>query len=444
MNLENSFYEITAILILAALVGTLGVRLRQPLIVSFIAVGMLVGPSGLHLVSSHDQIELLAEIGIAILLFIVGLKLDLQLIRTVGPVALATGIGQVAFTSFFGFLIALGLGMSPVESAYTAVALTFSSTIIIVKLLSDKKEIDSLHGRIAVGFLIVQDIMVVLAMIGLSTVGSSGGQGWALAYEILHASIKAVFFLGGLFVLMRTAIPWFMDKIASSQELLVLFSIAWAVFLGALGDYLGFSKEVGAFSAGVSLASTQYREAIGSRLVSLRDFLLLFFFIDLGCRLDLSMLGAELKRAGIFSVFVLVGNPIIVMIIMGAMGYRKRTGFLAGLTVAQISEFSLILGALGLSLGHIDKSTMGLITIVGIITIGLSTYMILYSGYLYERLSPWLSVFERRNPYKELNEGTSVNSKVDVLLFGLGRYGRNIWIRLLQRGKQIAALDVDP
>jgi len=174
MNFENAFYEITAILLLAAFIGTVGVRLGQPLIVSFIAVGILVGPSGLHLVSSHNHIELLAEIGISLLLFIVGLKLELHLIRMVGQVALAPGLGQVAFTSLFGFLIARGLGMATVESLYLGVALTFSSTIIIVKLLSDKKEIDSLHGRIAVGFLIVQDILVVLAMIGLSTIGSSG------------------------------------------------------------------------------------------------------------------------------------------------------------------------------------------------------------------------------------------------------------------------------
>jgi Kef-type K+ transport system membrane component KefB len=143
---------------------------------------------------------------------------------------------------------------------------------------------------------------------------------------------------------------------------LLLFAISWAVVLATVGAYLGFSKEVGAFLAGISLASTSYREAIASRLVSLRDFLLLFFFIDLGAQLDPSVLGTHVGPALVLSLFVLIGNPLIVMIIMGVMGYRKRTGFLTGLTVAQISEFSLILGALGVSLGHIDAGIMGLIT----------------------------------------------------------------------------------
>ena len=172
---ENAFAEIALILLAAALVGALGTWLRQPLIVSFIAVGILVGPAGMGLVTRHEEIELLASIGISVLLFVVGLKLDFQTIRTLGPVSLATGIGQIVFTSVIGFGIAVALGMNPLTATYVAVALTFSSTIIIVKLLSDKREIDALHGRIAVGFLIVQDIAVILAMIGITAIGTAGG-----------------------------------------------------------------------------------------------------------------------------------------------------------------------------------------------------------------------------------------------------------------------------
>ena len=150
------FYEIAALLALAAAVGFAGLLLRQPLIVSFIAVGILAGPSALDIAHSDTQIDLLAELGIAVLLFLVGLKLDFNLVRTLGAVALVTGLGQVLFTTVFGFLIALALGLDLTTALYVAVALTFSSTIIIVKLLSDKREIDSLHGRIALGFLIVQ------------------------------------------------------------------------------------------------------------------------------------------------------------------------------------------------------------------------------------------------------------------------------------------------
>jgi Kef-type K+ transport system membrane component KefB len=241
-----------------------------------------------------------------------------------------------------------------------------------------------------------------------------------LTEGILLVLGKGLLLLAGLSILMRFVLPRLVRLLARSKELLVLSAIAWVVSLATLGDYLGLSKEVGAFLAGVSLASTPFRESIGSRLVSLRDFLLLFFFVSLGARLDLTQVGGHFGAASLLSLFVLVGNPLIVMVIMGLMGYRKRTGFLAGLTVAQISEFSLILGALGLSLGHLDNGTMGLITLVGLITIGLSTYLILYSHPLYEWLAPWLRPFERKAPWRELADDAAAPPEADVVLFGLG------------------------
>ncbi|WP_456379364.1 cation:proton antiporter [Thiolapillus sp.] len=441
---SDVFTEIAVLLLLAAVIGAIGVRLRQPLIVAFIAVGILVGPSVLGWVSANDQVDLLAKLGIALLLFVVGLKLDLHIIRTMGPVALATGLGQVIFTSVVGYFIAIALGMTPVTALYVAVALTFSSTIIIVKLLSDKREVDALHGRIAIGFLIIQDIVVVLVMIGLTAVGEAGDAA-SLGREALEVLIKGGLFIVTIGLLMRYVLTPLLHQLARSSELLVLFAIAWAVALGAVGAYLGFSKEVGAFLAGVSLASTPYREAIGARLVSLRDFLLLFFFIDLGAGLDLGMLGAQVVPAILLSLFVLIGNPLIVMVILGFMGYRKRTGFLAGLTVAQISEFSLILGALGLSLGHIDADTMGLITLVGLITISASTYMILYSHRLYEWAAPWLGVFERKQAYREqAGDLAGEEDGVDVILFGMGRFGSGIVQELQQRGHRVLGVDFDP
>ena len=440
----DTYSEIAVLLLMAAVIGAIGVRLRQPLIVAFIVVGILVGPSVLGWVSADDQVDLLAKLGIALLLFVVGLKLDLHIIRTMGPVALAAGLGQVIFTSVIGYFIAIALGLTPVTALYVAVALTFSSTIIIVKLLSDKREVDALHGRIAIGFLIVQDIVVVLVMIGLTALGEASDTS-SLGWEAIEVLIKGGLFIAAIGLLMRYVLTPLTHQLARSSELLVLFAIAWAVALGAAGVYLGFSKEVGAFLAGVSLASTPYREAIGSRLVSLRDFLLLFFFIDLGAGLELATLGAQIVPAIILSLFVLIGNPLIVMIILGSMGYRKRTGFLAGLTVAQISEFSLILGALGLSLGHIEDDIMGLITLVGLITISASTYMILYSHSIYEQISPWLGVFERNHAYREdAQDWNTGENGYDIVLFGLGRFGSGIAEELRRRGYRVLGVDFDP
>ncbi|MEO1198782.1 MAG: cation:proton antiporter family protein [Pseudomonadota bacterium] len=437
------FYEIAALLVLAAAAGFVGLMLRQPLIVSFIAVGILAGPSVLDIAHSEEQIDLLAELGIALLLFLVGLKLDLNLVRTLGPVALMTGLGQVAFTTIFGFMIGLALGFDVVMSLYIAVALTFSSTIIIVKLLSDKREIDSLHGRIALGFLIVQDIVVVVAMIVLSAIGVGA------AGESALTDVLAVFGYGAL---MLVAVGLFIkfladplvERLSRAPELLVSFAIGWAALLAALGHYMGFGKELGGLLAGVSLASTPFREAIAARLASLRDFLLLFFFIALGASLDLGVLGDAIVAAMIFSLFVLIGNPLIVLAIMGAMGYRKRTGFLAGLTVAQISEFSLIFMAMGLSLGHVSDEAMGLVTLVGLITIAASTYMITYSHQLYDIVEPVLSPFERRGAGREENAWSPKSEGYDVILFGVGRYGSAIAQELQSAGRRVLGVDFNP
>ena len=214
----NTFYETAAILGLAAVLGIVGQKLRQPLIIMFLATGILAGPAVCGLIQSYDQIELLAHIGISLLLFIVGLRLDLSLIRTTGPVALATGLGQIVFTAGIGFVVALALGMTAISAAYVSVALTFSSTIIIVKLLSDKKEIDALHGRIAVGFLIVQDIAAILALVALTTFGAtlSGGQS-ALTISLVMAG-KGLGLLLAVGVLMRYVLPELMVRMAHSQD----------------------------------------------------------------------------------------------------------------------------------------------------------------------------------------------------------------------------------
>ncbi|PZO07687.1 MAG: sodium:proton exchanger [Lysobacteraceae bacterium] len=442
--MDSPYNQIAWLLFATALIGLAALRLRQPVIVAYIIVGIVAGPSVLDWVSAHEPMELLAEIGVTILLFVVGLKLDIKLVRQLGLVALATGLGQLLFTIVFGFLICVGLGMDWVRATYVAVALTFSSTIIIVKLLSDKREIDSLHGRIAMGFLIVQDIAVVLAMMVIGSQGAAMGGDEPALLGKLAAIVGKMLGMGALvFVLMRFVLPGVLRAVAASQELLLVFAVGWGASLAAGGEWLGFSMEVGAFVAGLSLASLPFREAISARLASLRDFLLLFFFIHLGTQMDLGSLGAELPSALVLSLFVLVGNPLIVMAIMGYMGYRKRTGFMAGLTVAQISEFSIIFVAMGVALGQVDASALGLVTLVGLVTITTSTYMILYSHRLYAWCEPWLGSFERKDPFRERALETPPTA-CDVIVFGMGRYGRRIAELLRADGFRVLGVDFDP
>jgi Kef-type K+ transport system membrane component KefB len=443
---QNEFYEIAAILFVAVVSGAIALRLRQPLLIAFIAVGILVGPSGLNWVGSSEQVNLLAEMGITLLLFVVGLKLDPHEIRSVGAVAIAVGVGQMLLTGVIGYGISLGFGLSWLEAFYVAIGLTFSSTIIIVKLLSDRKEIDSLHGRIAVGVLIIQDITVVLVMIGLSALnGSESSEDIPLT--ILSVVLKGAVFLALIAVVSRYILPPALHELARSQELLVLSAIAWAIALASGADLLGFSKEMGAFLAGVAIASTPYRVPISTRLTTLRDFLLFFFFIDLGVHIDVQALGQQVWPAIVLSAFVLLGKPLMVITLMGRMGYRKYTSALTGLSLSQISEFSLILAALGVSLGHIDQEVLGLITLVGLITMAVSTYLILDSHSLYARLAPALSFCERAIAHLNHREHAADHpdtAPVEVIVFGLGRYGGRLIQNLKRNGVEVFGVDFDP
>jgi len=441
---QSLFSEIAVLLILAGVVGLAGHFLKQPLVVSYIVVGIVAGPSVLGIAQSEGPLELLSDLGIAVLLFLVGLKMDYRLIRSLGFVSLTTGLGQVLFTSAFGFLIALALGFDTTASIYIAVALTFSSTIIIVKLLSDKRELDSLHGRVALGFLIVQDIVVVASMVVLSTMGmgaAAEGEGTSVLGALGAAAAMAVVVI----LIIRYAAGPLTRRLAESQELLLLFSLGLAALFAAIGEYLGLGLELGGLFAGVALASTPYRDSIASRLAPLRDFLLLFFFLVLGAQLDLAVLGENIPAALVLSAFVLIGNPLIVLIIMGLMGYRKRTAFLAGLTVAQISEFSLIFIGMGVALDQVTEAELGLVTLVGLITIAASTYMITYSHRLFDLFEPLLGRFQRDPPVREEeDEKRDRKEPPQVILFGLAGLGGALASRLIEAKVPALAVDYDP
>lgn len=436
----SDIFSTTAIVLsIAAVAAFLAHQARQPLIVAFIAVGIIVGPSGFSLLEETETLELFAGLGIAILLFLVGLKLDVRLVRKMGKVALATGLGQVAFTSVFGFLIAVALGLEAVEAMYVAVALTFSSTIIIVKILTDKRELEKLHGRIALGFLIVQDIVVILAMVVLSSLGAESDS--TVLAQVVRIFFTGVGLLVGTWLVTTWVIPRLLAKVASSQELLIVCSVSWAVAVAALSDWLGFSVEVGAFLAGFALASTDFRESIASSLSGLRDFLLLFFFINLGLSLDFSTITEQIPASIVLSLFVLIGNPLIVLLIMGVMRYPSRVSFLAGVTVGQISEFSLIFITLGFQLGHVGGDAVGLVTLVGLVTITLSTYVIFYADRLYTALRRPLLFFERKQT-REVEQVEEV--EFDYVVFGYGRFGRHLVEHLARGGHRVLVVDWDP
>ena len=437
---EGSFVSVALILALAVAAGAIAKLLRQPVVVSFIIVGILAGPTAFNLVEGAEEIRLFAKFGIAILLFLVGLKLDFHMIRSTGKVALVAGLSQVAFTAAVGFGIAMLFGFEATTAFYIAVALTFSSTIIIIKLIGDKRELDTLYGRIAVGILIVQDILVVAAMVVIVTIGTPG-EGSVVTDLVVTLASSAVF-LGVIAFASKFVLEKVLDWISKSPELTLLFGVAWAIVLAAISILIGLSMEIGAFVAGVSLASTAYRESLGARMVSLRDVMLLFFFIELGASLTFADALGQLWPAIVLSVFVLVGKPLIVFAIMGWMGYRSITSFRTGVALAQISEFSLILIALGYSLGQVDSAVLSLVTLVAVFTITVSSYLILYTDKLFPLMQGFMHLFERGKASAVDEESQSLS--FDAIVVGSGRFGTEVISGLISSGSSVLAVDLDP
>lgn len=439
--MESIFLEITLIIILASFFSIIFNFLKQPAILAYILTGIIIGPFGNLQLQSQDFLKTLGELGITFLLFMVGLELRFSDLKSVGKISLMTGIGQILFTSLIGYFISLALGFSQVASLYIAIALTFSSTIIIVKLLSDKKDLQSLYGKISVGFLLVQDFFAILFLIFLS----SFSQGLASWESILFSLAKGIFLFVLVLFLSKSLFPKILDRIASSPEVLFLFSIAWALGLSALvaSPPLGFSIEIGGFLAGLALANSSENFQIIGKVKSLRDFFITIFFVILGMSMSFSSFSNILFPVLVFSLFVLIGNPIIVMIIMGLMGFRKRTSFLAGLTVAQISEFSLIIVFLGQRIGHLSSEVVSLVTAVGVITFAASTYMILNGDKLYKALSIYLSIFERSKTSEEYVDDLD-GIKNHVVLIGVNRMGTSVLNALLEHKQSVLAVDFNP
>jgi Kef-type K+ transport system membrane component KefB len=436
---ENVFVELSILILIVVGVSGLMRLLKQPLIIGYIFSGLLVSPSIFNIVGSADAITTFAEIGVAFLLFMVGLNLNLKVIKDVGKVALVTGLGQVAFTSSISFGLCLLFGFAKMTALYVAIGVTFSSTIIVMKLLGDKKETDSLFGRIAIGFLIVQDIFAIFLLIFLS---SFTGQVDTTGF-ILKTLLGGVGLLVSLYFLAAYVLPPVTKAIAKSQEFLLLFSIGWCMVLATTFHYLNFSLEAGALLAGITLSMSPYRYEISSRMKPLRDFFLVMFFVLLGTRIDLSAMSSYIIPIIVFSAFVLIGGPIIMMSIMGFMNYTKRNSFLVGITTAQISEFSLILIALGVKLGHLPDGVLSFMTIIGLITIAGSSYYIMYSKPLYAKLSKYLKIFER--PGKKIDEHKyHKENKYDIYLFGYNRIGYDILNSIKKTGKNSLVIDYNP
>jgi len=439
--MEYVFVELALVLFTAFIVSYLVRAFNQPIIIGYIIAGIVITFilqfGFVELSQSHEIIDLFSKFGIAFLLFMVGLHMNPKVIKEIGVTSFVIGLIQIVLTFALGFVVSsFLLGYGVITSLYIGIALAFSSTIIIMKLLSDKRQLDSLYGKISIGILIIQDLVAIAVLMIISSMSGGVDFGSFAIKGLLGGSgLIILLFLIGYFVL-----PFVVKRIAKSQELLFLFSVCWCFVIAALFHLLGLSIEIGALVAGVVLSMSPYSIEISSRVRPLRDFFLIIFFIILGLNIQITNLGSIVINALILSVLVLIFKPLVLMTFMAMFKYTKRNNFLVGTTLAQISEFSLIVLALGVAMGHISGEILSTLTLTAVITIALSTYMIIYSEKFYNLMSKGIVVFER----KGIHKGKKLKKKYDAILFGYNRMGFNILRVFKKLRKKYLVIDFNP
>ncbi|RDV39557.1 portal protein [Bradymonadaceae bacterium TMQ3] len=443
--MEPGFIENLGWIICAStLVVLVADRLRVPSIVAYIVAGLLLGPIFGLLEVTH-AVELIGEVGIALLLFVVGLELSLEKIRDVGKVAAVAGLTQVGLSAAGGFGISYALGYEPMQALLLGIAVTFSSTVVVVKLVDQKGELDALYGRIAVGILLVQDIVVVLALTVLAGVSEGGAD---VGIKGLLSSVG--FALGGTAMLMvaalaaaRWVLPRPMAWAARSADTLFMWSLGWFFVFVLVSYVLNLSLEIGAFLAGLSLAQLPYSEELKRRVHPLMSFFVAIFFVTLGLQVDLSSARQGVGVALVLSAFVMVGKFVMFMASVSRSGYGEQTSFRTAVSLAQISEFGFIFAAMALSAQLIGEEVLSIVAVVGLLTIALSSMLIQYSDPLYRRIKKTgaLKVFGAAGNPEEARQ--EEGARDHVIIVGMNPLGRELVRYLHECGERVVAIDTD-
>lgn len=410
---------------------------------AYIVTGILVGPLAFLHLHSIDVLRTLSDVGITLLLFLFGLELKFSDLRSIGKVAAITGVVQVALTFFLAVVVSLLLGFGQIPSLFIAICVALSSTVVLMKLLSEKGENRSLYAKISVGISLVQDFLAIGALIILS--GYSPHAPETLLTQLAILFLKSVILFTLIIWLGKVILPEIIHIIARSQELLFLVTLAWVFGLSALVSWklIGFSIEIGGFVAGLALANSIENFQIIAKMRPLRDFFVTIFFIFLGMEMAIGKIGQIILPAIILTVFALLVKPLIIYLCMNFLGYRKRTSFLSASGLGQLSEFSLILILLAFNLHYVGANIVSLVTLSCILSFLGGTYMVLYNNMLFKLFEKYLPILG-----KEKHIDKAVTAEFDftnhIVLIGGTQMGETILGALGENPDNIIVVDFDP
>lgn len=415
--------------------------LKQPMIIWYIIAGTAISLFLPSLLQTNTAFQSFGNLGIALLLFIVGMELNPTIIKDLWRTSIIAWFFQVLITWGLGYFIATMLWFDMMTSIFLSIGLAFSSTIVVLKLLGDRDEMESTSGRLSIGVLIVQDLIVMLIILWMATLKNIQGVWSSVVIISLVAKIIGLWI--GIYLLSKYFIPMITKKIAESQEYLFLFSIGRCFILGALFHRLGFGIEIGALMAWITLANSSYRFEITSRIKPLRDFFIVIFFVLLWSHVNFWTTNMSMiLPLIIFVVFVLIIKPIITMIVLWFLWHTRKNNFLTWISLWQISEFSFLIITIWITSWYIkDPTILSMITLVGLITITGSSYLVVYGEKIYHFLKPILKLL----PWIRNKESKKINKKnYEIVIFGYGRFWSNVYSTLYKTHKSILLVDEHP
>ncbi|ELY54382.1 sodium/hydrogen exchanger [Natronococcus amylolyticus DSM 10524] len=385
--------DFAIIIVVATAVGLIARQTGQPTIIAYILTGIILGPVMFDVVTDEGLVDLMAELGLGFLLFLLGMKMRFEDIREILRPITNVAIGQTVLQTALAFLVALVLGFDTTEVLVIALATVFGATPIIVKVLTDKDEITSLPGKIDVGVLIVQDIylVVVLALFSADSLDNAGEIATTLAVIFVMMGFIGLFSIASS----RYLLPRVFRRIANNKDVFLIVAIAWAFLFIAIAEGFDLSVEVGAFLAGISLAQLPYSKELEDRITPITDFFILVFFASIGLQIEgVGALLAYWQEAIIASIVLMVGNFWIMFYLIDREGFSVETSFLGSINMVQVSEFSLVVGALAFTQGYIGSDVLGYLSLMALLTMSVSTYIISYNHTIYRWVKPWFSRFE--------------------------------------------------
>ena len=431
------------IVITAATFAFVGKLIRMPTIVGYILAGIVLGPV-LHLVELDHSLELISELGIALLLFLVGLELSFAKVKDLGRVALILGGIQVLLTATGGMLVAHFMGFAPMEAIFLGGTVTFSSTVVVIKLLDQKGVMNRLYARISVALFLAQDIVVIAA---LTVLTGFGGSEPLAPIELLINFGKAFGGMAVLLILTLIAARYLLPKpfawAARSPDTVFIWALCWCFLVVILAHQFHLSVEIGAFLAGIAIAQLPIHEDLHRRLHPLMTFFIAVFLVTLGIKMELSSFAAIWPTALGLSAFVLLIKPIIVFSILARMRFSEYTAFQTAIATGQVSEFAFILLALGATTGLIGADIVALGGLVGITTIALSSYLIIHSEALYAAIAR-TGILKLLRAKQEPDSEILRHRKDHIIVVGMNALGREIVKQLTLRDERVLAIDTDP